>query len=318
MTTSDMKKILMDARASADGKSVWNMTLETFGMADGKHKRGDVLVDSVVEGLEALRAYVEDDRIAALMKPVTPILEAFNATQDELFTAFLKWAEKEDDNAAPTKRKINLSKACRRLDAYLGWMNDNQQDLTDEPLTAASVAEAGKIWDVQITYNNSKDDGCFLWWIDLGRLDKETMRTVSNRDHLRYIVWLSHLIMLDKHAQENGAMIVEDMGMIGFYKMATLVPPDLGAKMDRLTIGILPVKMKSIYIFGAARWMQLLMGLLKPFMSKKMRQRMVILPKKTNPQAFCEEKFTRQSIPKGFSSLEGDADGRALVASYQN
>ena len=39
------------------------------------------------------------------------------------------------------------------------------------------------------------------------------MRKISNRDHFTLqIVWLSLLIMLDKHTQEHGATIIEDVG----------------------------------------------------------------------------------------------------------
>ena len=102
------------------------------------------------------------------------------------------------------------------------------------------------------------------------------------------------------------AMIIEDLGMVGFWKMATMVPAELSAKMDRLTIGILPVRMKKFYIFGAARWMQLMMAFMKPFLGKKMRERMVILPRKTDMQKFCDDLVSRKNIPSGFSGLEGD------------
>jgi hypothetical protein len=227
-----------------------------------------VLVDSLSDGLELLNDYVTErqktmDKPWALMDLVP--LQSFNTTQDQFLTAFLKWAETEDTNSS--ELKMNVTKARRRLDAYFAWMEDNRKDFED-PLTLESILPASKIWDIQITYDK---DNTFVWWIDLGRLDKETIKKMSPRDHLRYVVWFSHLVMLDKNAQENGAMIIEDLGMIGFWKMATLVPTELGAKMDRLTIGILPVKMKKIYVFGAARWMHLLMGLLKPFLGKKMR-----------------------------------------------
>lgn len=316
-SVADMKKMLMDGKTTEDGKSAWTMTLETFGMADGKHHKSDVIVDTIEKSFAVLGAYVTDDQMQ-----MVPLAAFVGATKEQFLRSFLKWAEtndgKEDKNnncsSSGTTTAINVSKARRRLDAYFNWMNDNQHDLTEPPLTAANVAEAGKVWDVQITYDIN---GSFVWWIDLGRLDKEELRKISNRDHLRYIVWLSHLIMLDARAQENGAKIVEDLGMMGFVKTATLVSPSLGAKMDRLTIGILPVKMNKIYIFGAARWMNLLMSLLKPFTSKKMRQRLVILPQKTDPRAFCEDIFTRKNIPRGFSSLEGEADGRAVLESFQ-
>lgn len=299
---ASMKKMLLDVKV--DGKkSIWAVTLETFGMADGKNNRGDIMVTTVNEGLEILNDYISAkqatmDKPNALMSLVP--LEEFNATQDQFLTSFLKWAEKEDE--ATKVVTINVSKARRRLDSYFEWMEENKKEF-EIPLTVESILPAAKVWDIQVTYG---DDGLFLWWIDLGALDRDAIRAMSPTEHLRYVVWFSHLVMFDKKAQDNGAMLIEDMGMMGFWKIATLVPHDVSAKMDRMTIGILPVRMKKIYVFGAATWMTALMTLMKPFMGKKMRERMKILPKKTDKQRFCDDLVTRKNIPVAFCGLEGE------------
>lgn len=295
-----MKKLLLDTKVEG-GKSIWGMTVETFGMADGKHVKGDILVDSLEDGLELLNAYISE-RQKSMDKPVMELvpLEPFNATQDQFLTAFLKWAEKEDPKTQETK--INVSKASRRLDAYFAWMDDNRKDL-EEPLTKDSIFATAKIWDIQISYD---DKGHFIWWIDLGNLDKAEIKKFSNTEHLRYVVWFAHLVMFDQNAQNNGALLIEDLALIGFWKIMTLVPTELGGKMDRFTIGILPVRMKKMYVAGAARWMTALMTLLRPFLGKKMRERFTILPKNTDMQEFCDELVTRKNIPHNFSNLIGD------------
>ena len=102
--------------------------------------------------------------------------------------------------------------------------------------------------------------------MDIGKMDKAKIKTMDPQEHLRYVVWYSHLIMFDKNAQDHGVILMEDLNKIGFWSTMTLIPIDVGAKMDRLTIGVLPVKMKAIYMFGAARWLHLMMGLMKPFL----------------------------------------------------
>lgn len=304
---AQMKKMMLETKV--DGKkSVWAMTLETFGMADGKSKKSDIQVDTVEQGLELLNEYVAGKSEAGDTKWMDYVpLNEFNAKQDDFLMAFLKWAEKPDSKDE-TKTKVNVSKAHRRLDAYFEWMKENHEDLK-EPLTKESIKEAAKIWDIQITYDEKEQ---FVWWIDLGALDKDAIKKLSNREHLRYIVWFSHFVMLDKKAQEHGAIIVEDLANMGFFKMATLVPTDLGAKMDRLTIGILPVRMKGIHVFGAARWMSLLMTLMKPFMGKKMRERMILVPRKTDIQKYCDDLVTRKNIPVKIFGLEGEAPRDAV------
>lgn len=306
-TVADVKNVLLNTKVEGN-KSVWAMTLDTFGMADGKNKKNDVFVESIQEGLEILNSYVtarqkEREDIMDLVP-----LQQFNATQDQFLTAFLRWAEKEDTKDS-SKTQINVSKVHRRLDAYFEWMTDNAENFV-EPLTAESIAHTAKVWDMQVTYDK---EGRFLWWIDVGGLNKEEIKKLENRDHLRYIVWFSHLCMFDPKAQENGIILIQDMGQIGFMKCFTLVPAELGTKMDRLTIGILPIRMTSIIVFGAARWMTFLMGLMKPFMSKKMRERVVVVPRKTDNQQFCDNMFTRESIPKGFGGLEGEAAKDAFL-----
>ena len=43
---------------------------------------------------------------------------------------------------------------------------------------------------------------------------------------------------------------------------------DLGVKLDRLTIGILPIKMKLMLIADSPRWMSIMMGITMDFTSQ--------------------------------------------------
>merc|ERR1712238_342851 len=121
--------------------------------------------------------------------------------------------------------------------------------------------------------------------MDVAKMEQSNIKEIDSQEHLRYVVWFSHLLMFDKNAQDHGVVLMEDLNKIGFWNCMTLIPMDVGAKMDRLTIGVLPVKMKAIYMFGAARWTQLMIGLMKPFLSKKMRERMIIVTKAMTPES---------------------------------
>jgi len=105
-------------------------------------------------------------------------------------------------------------------------------------------------------------------------MDVKALKTLPVEESLRYVVWYSHYVMFDENARKNGVIIVENMDKLGFWACFTLIPPKLSAKMDRLTIGVLPVKMKKFYITEAASWMNILMAIMSPFMSKKMKSRM--------------------------------------------
>jgi hypothetical protein len=80
---------------------------------------------------------------------------------------------------------------------------------------------------------------------------------------------------------------------------------DVGTKMDRLSIGILPIKMQAFYGFHNPGWMRVAVGLIKAFMSSKMRKRMVMIPNKENPQTVLEEVLGKDCIPCGITQLTG-------------
>lgn len=256
-------------------------------------------------------------------------LEEFGVSQSFFLKVFLKWTIKEpedssektsttkDDANDASKLIVNASKARRRLDSYFDWMKDNMAtDIIARPLTLDSVRDVAKVWDMQSTISG-KDDR-YVWWMDVGKMDKAKIKTIDAQEHLRYVVWYSHLMMFDKHAQDHGVVLMEDLNKIGFWNTMTLIPIEVSAKMDRLTIGVLPVKMKAIYMFGAARWLHLMMGLMKPFLSKKMRDRMIIVTEAIAPdrQQFCDELIGRDSIPEGFMDLEGGASHDAMFEKF--
>jgi CRAL/TRIO domain len=132
--------------------------------------------------------------------------------------------------------------------------------------------------------------GRLVWWMDFHAMDitaicQNTGR-ISVQSMARYMVWLAHLLLLDERAQGHGFVGVQYLNHVSLFQTATLVPTDVSPAMDRLTIGVLPLKMKQMIIYGADRWMHLLLGQFKPFMSQKLRQRIrIVTPSATMPKA---------------------------------
>ena len=316
--------------------------MDTFGMAHGKEGKNDLWLERVEQGVPMLREYlVEKDKQLLIdqqksqkkgTKDPPPILfsswmdlvplDEFHATQSQFLKAFLKWSIKDkedtvDDNTDGPKLTVNASKARRRLDSYLDWMKDNMaQDLSERPLTLDSVMDVAKIWDLQTTVSK---DSQLIWWMDVGKMDREKIKATDAHEHLRYLVWYCHLIMFDTNAQDHGVIMMEDLNKMSLWNAMTLIPMDVSAKMDRLTIGVLPVKMKGIYMFGAARWLSLMMTMMKPFLSKKMRDRMIIITETMAPdrQKYCDELFGRENIPEGYMDLHGDTPHDAMFAKLE-
>lgn len=131
---------------------------------------------------------------------------------------FLKWAEKERTDGITNNqvKRINVSKAARRMDAYFQRVNDNRADLK-EPLTVDSITAAAKAWDIQITYD---EQGHFLWWICPGSLDRDAIQQMDNTDHLRYLVWFSHLVMFDEKARAMALLLLIICDTWGSFKWA--------------------------------------------------------------------------------------------------
>lgn len=118
--------------------------------------------------------------------------------------------------------------------------------------------------------------------------------------------------MYHPNAQKNGFVFVENCAKMGFMEMMTLFPMKLGVKLDRLTMGTLPVKMKACYILETAAWMDLLMKFMGMFMSKKLKQRIVNLKEWGD----LERILGKECIPKGFGKLEGSLEVDPLEEKY--
>lgn len=292
ISTKDMVKAIKNLDG-AYGKSVIGASIETFSMADGKNKKGDILVDTLEEALATLKKLVEltvetiNEKQAKKKKKdkkdpaekwkfeAVP-LEQFDKTMDDVYTSFLLWGLKDAEDAAEKdsgsdKKMYNVSKSYRRLESYADWMYDARKDLLEPKLLPSTIVNAHKQWAMKSSYD--KDDR-FLWWFDLSWMNLEALKKVPPEESVRYFVWYCHYVMFDEKARKNGIVIVENLDKLGFWAAFTIIPPKVGAKLDRLTIGVLPVKMKKFYFTEGPKWMNIIMAIMSPFMSKKMKSRM--------------------------------------------
>mmetsp|Transcript_31623 Transcript_31623/g.48410 ORF Transcript_31623/g.48410 Transcript_31623/m.48410 type:complete len:400 (-) Transcript_31623:87-1286(-) len=305
---TNIVKVLTETKVEGGKKGLLAMTKETFGMADGgSKKKTDVIVDTLEECLtkvkelaEAEKKLCSDDRWEF---PCTP--KDLYESNDDIINAFCMWAKSDPEEK---KVEFNVSKAFRRLNSYVGWMYANRKDLDPAimKLDSPGIVKAAKAWGMKLTTDGKNR---MVWWWDFGAVDHEAIvqkKTVTPADTLRFVTVVSHVVMMDKDAQENGIYFCQAFKNVGFMKMFKYVPMEIGAKLDRLTIGVLPVKMKVICLLQAGRWIKIIMGIMRPFMSKKMRSRIVIVGNRQDPQEMLDKEFGREYIPKTFGGLEGD------------
>lgn len=306
-TSNDVKHVkkIMTEKVEG-GKSAWAMTLETLRMWDGgKRKKGDIICDNFDEALTKFRDMTKETSWQYTWTP----FDDFNATEENLLKGFVHWSQKGDEDG---RQAYNISKAFRRLESYVEWMEKNCKELN---LKGSSMKEIQDVWKMKMTHDKN---GRLVCWIDIGDLDlKYIKKSLPHEDTLRYVVWLSHLVLFDTSSQENGLVFAEAMGHKGMIECITAISMDVGTKLDRLTIGILPVKMEACYLFNNPTWLHIIMGLISPFMGKKMRKRIKTFKKKEDHRAFFEEHIGKDHIPADFAGLSGAAEkdilGEALA-----
>lgn len=188
-------------------------------------------------------------------------------------------------------------------------MDESAKDL--EGLTTPSVKPALDAFNMLVSIDK---EGNFVWWFDLSTIDKKAIKEdLTPEESLRAFVWYSHYILYDQNAQDNGMVIVENCAKMGFFDLFTLMPMKLGAKLDRLTIGVLPIKCKKIYLLEEPRWMKMLMKLMGMFLSKKMKSRIKTMGDKFDQLG---EELGEECIPKKFGPLEGKMEVDPIVKTY--
>lgn len=192
-------------------------------------------------------------------------------------------------------------------------MHETGTDLIEPALTSASVKKCVDAWAFNTSINS---EGQLVWWGDMSKAKgdyKQFKKDFTPEDHLRAFVWYCHAIMYNENAQTNGLIWVYNCAKMGMIDMFTLMPAKLGTKLDKLTIGVLPIKMKCMYMFESPTWVNIFMKIISVFMSKKMKERMVFL--KGWSESETDKLGGLEAIPKGFGEVDGTLEG-GVVEKY--
>ena len=189
-------------------------------------------------------------------------------------------------------------------------MEETGTDLIEPKLTASSVKRTVDAWCMNASYDS---EGHFLWWLDMSRVSIESIKNDHTpEDSLRAFVWYAHAVLYDDNAQKNGFKFVCNYDKLGMVTSFTLLPAKLATKLDRLTIGVLPLKMKNMVLLDSPTWVNIFMGLISIFMSKKMKQRIV----NVKDWGKVEEMFGLDTTPKKFGKIEGKLEEDVIEKKY--
>mmetsp|Transcript_11903 Transcript_11903/g.25783 ORF Transcript_11903/g.25783 Transcript_11903/m.25783 type:complete len:323 (+) Transcript_11903:133-1101(+) len=311
--TESTSSVVSELKKSSDGTNLIKEYKDIFSKekSSGSDLKTDKIADEAA-ALSLLKVFIEEKKksIADEKKkkkwdfPSSPHAH-FGKTLDDTYMAFLCWARVKED-----KSSVNVSKALRRLESYADWLHDTGTDLTEPALTSESVKKALEAWVFDTTLDSQ---GRLVWWCDMGRINiKQVKADFTPEDHLRAFVWYIHALMYNDSAQKNGMVFVQNINKIGMVQCFTLMPAKIATKLDRLTIGVLPIKMQCMYMFESPTWINVFMKVIGMFMSKKMKSRMIIL-KDWNE---IDKIGGLEAIPKGFGKVNGTMDGSIIEKKY--
>ena len=105
----------------------------------------------------------------------------------------------------------------------------------------------------------------------------------------------------------------------------TMFPLNVMNSMDRLTMGVLPIKVKGVVVLQTADWMRFILNrLVKPFLSQKMRQRVQMVgksdnsPRQDEAQAVVSELLggCKYILTEGCCGLEGTLTEEIIFGTY--
>ena len=295
--------------------------------ADGVDLKGDVYAKNIDEALKSLQAMVqvkmesasEDDIALSWTFPTTPLAD-FDKTIDDVLLAFLRWsvvdtnaddkscnlignmneyAGEEDETSL---RKINVTKAFRRLTAYISWMRSVSSHL-DTPLTFESISPSLSIFSIHVTHDSC---GRLVWWVNLGKTDMSAFKSQSVRETTRLFVWVSHLLFLDVGAQTKGLLVIDDMASISFYEYMTMLPIQVGISVDRFLISVTPLKAKNVVLMHLPKWAEIGYGLLSWFLTAAMKSRVTMVTKGEEIETLQKVVGGSEYIPTEFGTFGGE------------
>jgi hypothetical protein len=315
----------------------WTTMLDLYrqivGSAGGKTHKGDVVVHTFDEAMVKLKGMVNhakatsDEKHRQQWEFRHSPLEEFDKTLDDLFRAFVHWAAA--DGAKDRKsnsqdgsnnhngvykcrggingrhEKINVSKAFRRLEKYASWLEAAAEQNNGEIITSPrSLQAAWKAFSMKVTI-----DSCdrLVWWLDLATVDLDIIHSLPSQDILGLFVWFSHFfVFADERAQENGMVFANNLAFIHFWPFMTMLPMELGIKLDEFMVSVTPLKTKLVLFFDRPRWHKFAFAMLKGFLTRNMRRRVVMVNR--NAQKLVEDSLGKDCIPKGFNELDGRED----------
>lgn len=209
---------------------------------------------------------------------------AAGRTMDDVYTAFLRWAQKPEDVESKT---FNISKAERRFETFATFQDEIFDKYFTEPIDLQE-SHYKKISDLMgnqvCSWEASSEDrkGCLIWVFDFKTIDLAATKaaiddgTVKCEEILRWLFGILIETMWDSNVQTHGVIIVEGLETTfrQIMKMKKIFDP-IEDDMNKLFYQCMPFKMKELILVGTPWWISGALGLMRLFLSRKMRKRLI-------------------------------------------
>lgn len=148
-------------------------------------------------------------------------------------------------------------------------------------------------------------NGELVMLIDGKRLT-DYARQYEMRDMLRYSVFYMTLLLQDEETQIHGAVILENLEDYPIFALNTMKgmgPSGMKASFDWL--GAAPLRLRGLYACKQPWYVGIMLSLVKPFMSKKLRERTHLYGKDT-ARMLTDAGLTPEQVPPEYGgTLEG-------------
>jgi len=301
------------SQADADAANSMMMNeAKAMDSMDGQDESSDeILTGSTEEALARLHEMVQgaasdEERLWQLNGVHLGTFASEGKTMDDVLLAFLQWCQKDEDRAAC---RFNLSKAMRRLTAFATFQDKHYEQFFDTPVdpSEAEFQKAHKMMALDIP-SWTTDTGCALWTLDVKEVD--VSEAWSDRAMVRYMWFVMLKSLFDEACCQEGVVIVEniDCGARTFYKLSGATK-NTEAVFLEMCYGAMPFKMKKCIITGSPWWMNMMLGVMRMFMSTKMSKRIV----NTDMKGLHRE-VGAHNLPKGVFEGTRDYEHRYQVS----